>query len=231
MTRGHFLPPPPQMGNGGSPLAHLSSSSLSDPSWRLQFKWSQPPPRAPEWLFDSYRRYNPLPRTPMVARLHTKNGFNEPCAKTNRLPDCCRCNMGGPFFMGLALTRTAPTGIRRRLSTIYGRTSTRHSSLSRPLALTRRRLLLALARRRLLLALARRRLPAAKSSSTSTKSSSTSTPLVPARRLLLALAMRRLLLALARRRLHVANAPLKHARRLPPNSSSCGSAAVVSMPG
>ncbi len=36
------------MGNGGSPPAHLSSSSLSDPSWWLQFKWSQPPPRAPE---------------------------------------------------------------------------------------------------------------------------------------------------------------------------------------
>jgi hypothetical protein len=74
------------------------------------------------------------------------------------------------------------------------------------------------------LALARRRMPAA-------KSSSTRKPLVPARRLLLALARRRLLLALSRRRLHVANAPLKHARRLLPNSSSCGSAAVVSIPG
>ena len=61
MTRGHSLPPPPQMGNGGSPPAHLSSSSLSDPSWWLQFKWSQPPPRAPEWLFDYYERYNPPP--------------------------------------------------------------------------------------------------------------------------------------------------------------------------
>ena len=49
------LPPPPQMRNGGSPLAHLP-----DPSWWLQFKWSQPPPRAPEWLFDYYERYNPL---------------------------------------------------------------------------------------------------------------------------------------------------------------------------
>ena len=53
------LPPPPQMSNGGSPPAHLSSSYLSDPSWWLQFKWSQPPPRAPEWLFDYYERYNP----------------------------------------------------------------------------------------------------------------------------------------------------------------------------
>ena len=52
-------PLPPQMCNGGSPPAHLSSSYLSDPSWWLQFKWSQPPPRAPEWLFDCYERYNP----------------------------------------------------------------------------------------------------------------------------------------------------------------------------
>ena len=54
------LPPPSQMGNGGPPPAHLSLSSLSDPSWWLQFKWSQPPPRAPEWLFDTYNHYNPL---------------------------------------------------------------------------------------------------------------------------------------------------------------------------
>ena len=53
------LPYPPQMRNGGSLPAHLSSSSLSDPSWWLQFKWSQPPPRAPKWLFDYYRSYNP----------------------------------------------------------------------------------------------------------------------------------------------------------------------------
>ena len=55
------LPYPPQLRNGGSPPAHLSLSSLSDPSWWLQFKWSQPPPRAPEWLFDFYERYNPPP--------------------------------------------------------------------------------------------------------------------------------------------------------------------------
>ena len=52
-------PRPPQMCNGGSPPAHLSSSYLSDPSWWLQFKWSQPPPRTPEWLFDCYERYYP----------------------------------------------------------------------------------------------------------------------------------------------------------------------------
>jgi hypothetical protein len=53
------LPYPPQMRNGGSPLAHLSSSYLSDPSWWLQFKWSQPPPRPTEWLFDYYEHCNP----------------------------------------------------------------------------------------------------------------------------------------------------------------------------
>jgi hypothetical protein len=37
------------------------SPYLSDPSWWLQIKikWSQPPPRAPEWLFDYYERHNP----------------------------------------------------------------------------------------------------------------------------------------------------------------------------
>jgi hypothetical protein len=52
------LPYPPQMRNSGSLPAHLSSSSLSNPSWWLQFKWSQPPPRAPEWLFNYYSRAN-----------------------------------------------------------------------------------------------------------------------------------------------------------------------------
>ena len=52
-------PYPPQMRNGGSPPAHLSSSYLSDPSWWLHFKWLQPPPRAPKWLFDYYKSYNP----------------------------------------------------------------------------------------------------------------------------------------------------------------------------
>jgi hypothetical protein len=58
------FPYPPQMRNGGSSPAHLSSSSLSgssDPSWWLQFKWSQPPSRAPEWLFGYYRSYTNPP--------------------------------------------------------------------------------------------------------------------------------------------------------------------------
>ncbi len=53
------LPYPPQMRNGGLPPAHLPSSSLSDPSAWLQYKWSQPPPRAPDWLFDDFQKFNP----------------------------------------------------------------------------------------------------------------------------------------------------------------------------
>ncbi len=37
----------------------MPSSSLSDPSAWLQYKWSQPPPRAPDWVFDDYQKINP----------------------------------------------------------------------------------------------------------------------------------------------------------------------------
>jgi hypothetical protein len=47
------LPYPPQMRNGGLLPAHLPSSSLSDPSAWLQYKWLQPPPRAPDWVCDA----------------------------------------------------------------------------------------------------------------------------------------------------------------------------------
>jgi hypothetical protein len=47
------------MRNGGLPPAHLPSSSLSDPSAWLQYKWSQPPPRAPNWVFEDFRNFNP----------------------------------------------------------------------------------------------------------------------------------------------------------------------------
>ena len=47
MDRSHSLPPPPQMGNGGHPPAHLPSSSLFDQEEWLRLKWSLPPPRAP----------------------------------------------------------------------------------------------------------------------------------------------------------------------------------------
>jgi hypothetical protein len=47
------------MRNGGPPLAHLSLSSLSNPSKLLQYKWSQPPPCTPDWVFNCYEHYNP----------------------------------------------------------------------------------------------------------------------------------------------------------------------------
>ncbi len=47
------------MRNGGSPPTHLPSSSLSNPEGWLRYKWSQPPPRAPNWLFAYYEAYNP----------------------------------------------------------------------------------------------------------------------------------------------------------------------------
>jgi hypothetical protein len=59
MSRDSSPHPPPQMRNGGPPPANLSTSSLSDPSRWLQYKWSQPPPRAPDWVFDDYQKFNP----------------------------------------------------------------------------------------------------------------------------------------------------------------------------
>ncbi len=47
------------MRNGGLPPAHLPSSSLSDPSAWLQYKWLQPPPRAPDWVFGDFQKFNP----------------------------------------------------------------------------------------------------------------------------------------------------------------------------
>ncbi len=46
------------MRNGGTPPTHFSLSSLSNPSWWLQFKWLQPPPRTPNWVIDEYFAYN-----------------------------------------------------------------------------------------------------------------------------------------------------------------------------
>jgi hypothetical protein len=53
------LPYPPQMRNGGLPPAHLPLSSLSDPLAWLQYKWSQPPPCAPDQVFDDFQKFNP----------------------------------------------------------------------------------------------------------------------------------------------------------------------------
>jgi hypothetical protein len=48
------LPYPPQMRNGGSPLAHLflSLDTPRDASYWLQCNWLQPPLHAPEWVID-----------------------------------------------------------------------------------------------------------------------------------------------------------------------------------
>jgi len=165
----------------------------------------------------------------LVDRFAMKNaGINEPFAKTNKLPDCCRRgHLEGPFFMGLALARTAPTWIGRRPSMICGQTSTRHSSLSRPLAP------------------ARKRLPTANGSSTSTLFVQASRRRPPARR---PLAQLNVFFTSAppsndvRGRLHVVNASLtssllvadaslRHGRQRPPESSPCGSAADASLPG
>ncbi len=54
------LPYPSQMKNGGLPPAHLPLSSLSNSLAWLQYKWSQPPPRTPDWVFDNYQKFNPL---------------------------------------------------------------------------------------------------------------------------------------------------------------------------
>ncbi len=50
------LPCPPQMRNGGLLLAHLSLSldTLINPSGWLKIKWSQPPPRTPQWVIISW---------------------------------------------------------------------------------------------------------------------------------------------------------------------------------
>jgi hypothetical protein len=60
MSQNSSPPPPPQMRNDGPPPAHLSTPSLSDPSGWLQYKWLQPPPCAPDWVFDDYQKFNPL---------------------------------------------------------------------------------------------------------------------------------------------------------------------------
>ncbi len=52
------LPPPPKMGNVGSPPAHLPSSMATDDLWYPSFadfpslaaKWMQPPTRTPDWM-------------------------------------------------------------------------------------------------------------------------------------------------------------------------------------
>ena len=88
------LPPPPQMRNGGSPPAHLP-----DPSWWLQLKWSQPPPRAPEWLFDYYERYSPPANVgqPLRDEEWFQRAFHEDQQADGLLPPG---TSGGPILRG-----------------------------------------------------------------------------------------------------------------------------------
>jgi hypothetical protein len=110
------------MRNGGPLPAHLSTSSLSNPSRWLQYKWLQPPPRALTGCLTIIK--NSIPRLVLVAPFATRNGSNEHFAKTNRLPACCLYNFpGGPFFSGLVPPWNVPTRIRSGRSTNCGSTS------------------------------------------------------------------------------------------------------------
>jgi len=57
----------------------------------------------------------------MVDRFAMKNaGIDKPFAKTNRLPYCCcRRHPEGPFFVGLALARTAPTDWKAAINDLW----------------------------------------------------------------------------------------------------------------
>jgi hypothetical protein len=92
-------PYPPQMRNGGSPPAHLSSSSLSDPSGWLQYKWSQPPPRAPEWVIDDYLKFNPPANVgcPLHDEEWLQQALREVQQAAGLLPPK---SLGGPILLG-----------------------------------------------------------------------------------------------------------------------------------
>ncbi len=87
------------MGNGGSLPAHLPSSSLSNPAGWLQYKWSQPPPRTPEWVFDYYERYKPPASVgrPLCDEEWLQRAFREDHQAAGLLP---RAPLGGPILHG-----------------------------------------------------------------------------------------------------------------------------------
>jgi hypothetical protein len=155
------------MRNGGSPPTHLPSSSPSDYDNWLQLKWSQPPPRAPNWLFASYQAYNPPPGV----------GFPGPWEDWHQRAFRKDQQAAGLLPPGL----NAPIRPGSGPSTTCGQTSAtakNSSSRCKPLELARWLLLLAPAKR----------LPAA-------NSSLTRKPLAFARRLLWLAHARRLLAA------------------------------------
>ena len=87
------------MGNGGSPPAHLPSSSLSDPEVWLQIKWSQPPPQAPNWLFAHYQAYNLPPNIgpPLPWEEWHQRAFRKDQQAAGLLPLAL---LGGPILHG-----------------------------------------------------------------------------------------------------------------------------------
>ncbi len=87
------------MGNGGSPLAHLPSSSLSDPEVWLQIMWSQPPLQAPNWLFAHYQAYNLPPDIgpPLPWEEWHQRAFREDQQAAGLLPPA---PLGGPILHG-----------------------------------------------------------------------------------------------------------------------------------
>ncbi len=92
---------------------------LSDPSWWLQFKWSQPPPRAPEWLFDYYERYNPPANVGRPLRdkeCWHQRAIREDQQAAGLLPPG---TPEGPVFMELTLAQTVPTWIGRAINDLW----------------------------------------------------------------------------------------------------------------
>ncbi len=207
------------MRNGGSPPAHLSSSFLSDPSGWLQYKWLQPPPRAPDWVIANYLKFNPLADVgcPLCDKEWLQRALCEDQQVAGLLPPNCP---GGPFYMGLVPTRNMPNGIGSGQLTTCGRTSTIASRQQPANAISTRKPLIN----------ARRPIVA--------NDSLTSVPPTNARRpsVVNGFLTRRLhvVSAFSTRRLLVVlwpNALLLHSRWRQPKLSSCGFAAAASMSG
>jgi hypothetical protein len=99
MSRDSSPHPPPQMRNGGPPPAHLSTSSLSDPSGWLQYKWLQPPPRAPDWVIDDYKKFNPPANVgcPLHDKEWLQQSLHEDQQAAGMLPPK---SSGGPILLG-----------------------------------------------------------------------------------------------------------------------------------
>ncbi len=173
----------------------------------------------------------------LVVLFATKNGSNKHFAKINRLPACYLQKLpGGPFFLGLALTRNATTRIGSGRSTNCGSTSATASR--RQLVNT---FLMSVLPTNVRRPPARRLLAPLNAHFTSVPPTHARRP--PGRRLLaplktfltyeLPLNARRLCVANASstRRPLVTNALPTHDRRRQPKSSSCGLAVDASKPG